>query len=367
MATVNIVDVSKRYGQQLILDRVNLSIEKGEFVAVVGPSGCGKSTLLRLVAGLDEMSSGQILINGKCVNEIHPSRRDMAMVFQSYALYPHMSVYDNMAYGLKMRGMKSHDIKMRVDEVASMLKLADYLQRKPQELSGGQRQRVAMGRAIVRSPAVFLFDEPLSNLDANLRAEMRHEIKKLHQQLNTTCLYVTHDQVEAMTMASRVVVLNHGQIEQIGSPQTLYQKPASMFVAEFIGQYPINFIPAKIDTAQGTVVTETGIEFPLPPTNAPVTDHDEVVLGVRPEHLVLTPRGKPGSIPVNIEFIDDMGADKLVQMRSVCETHRFSIRTSADIQVNDSEAGMELIFNKINLFHKKTGLRLGGWHGETSR
>lgn len=367
MATVTIIDVSKRYGQQLILDRVNLSIEKGEFVAVVGPSGCGKSTLLRLVAGLDEMSSGKILINGQCVNEIHPSRRDMAMVFQSYALYPHMSVYDNMAYGLKMRKMKSKDITIRVGEVASMLKITDYLQRKPQELSGGQRQRVAMGRAIVRSPAVFLFDEPLSNLDANLRSEMRHEIKKLHQQLNTTCLYVTHDQTEAMTMASRIVVLNHGQIEQIDSPRILYQKPASMFVAEFTGQYQINFIPARVDSGQGKVIIESGIELPLPPMNTSITDNDSVVIGIRPEHLLLTQRSKPGSIPVNIEFIDDMGADKLIHVRSVCEKHRFSVRTTVDIDINNRESGLELLIDKANLFHQKTGLRLGGWHGETSR
>lgn len=367
MATVTLIDVSKHYGQQLILDRVSLSIEKGEFVAVVGPSGCGKSTLLRLVSGLDEMSSGKILINGQCVNEIHPSRRDMAMVFQSYALYPHMSVYDNMAYGLKMRGMKSNDIKTRVGEVAVLLKLTDFLQRKPQELSGGQRQRVAMGRAIVRSPAVFLFDEPLSNLDANLRSDMRHEIKKLHQQLNTTCLYVTHDQTEAMTMASRVVVLNHGQIEQFDSPQTLYQKPASMFVAEFTGQYKINFIPGRLDREQGKVVTELGIELSLPLLNASVTEHDSVVIGIRPEHLLLTMRGKPGSIPVNIEFIDDMGADKLIHVQSLCEKHRFSIRTTADIEINSREVGLELVIKKANLFHQKTGLRLGGWHDETSR
>ena len=221
-----------RIWDQLILDKINLSIDKGEFVAVVGPSGCGKSTLLRLVAGLDLVSSGSILINNQCVNKIPAAQRDMAMVFQNYALYPHMTVFDNMAYGITMRGMKAAFIRQKVEEVANLLQLTDYLQRKPQALSGGQRQRVAMGRAIVRSPAVFLFDEPLSNLDAKLRAEMRYEIKKLHQQLNTTCLYVTHDQTEAMTMASRVLVLNKGRVEQVGSPQK-YINNRLLFVAGF--------------------------------------------------------------------------------------------------------------------------------------
>ena len=361
MATVTIVDVSKHYGRELILDRVSISVEKGEFVAVVGPSGCGKSTLLRLVAGLDDVSTGEILINGQCVNKIHPSRRDMAMVFQGYALYPHMSVFDNMAYGLKMRGMKSNAIQSRVMEVASMLQLSDYLQRKPKELSGGQRQRVAMGRAIVREPAVFLFDEPLSNLDAKLRGEMRHEIKKLHQQLNTTCLYVTHDQTEAMTMASRVLVLNNGQIEQIGSPQTLYQQPASIFVAGFTGHYPINFLPGRIDFSQQKVLLALGVELPLPTPYSSINDNDEVILGIRPEHLVLTARDKKGTIPANIEFIDDMGADKLIHVLSLCAKYRFSIRIITETEITTKEVGIELIVNKANLFHQKTGLRIGGW------
>lgn len=362
MATVNLVDVSKFYGQQSILNKVSLSIEKGEFVAVVGPSGCGKSTLLRLVAGLDTVSSGSILINNQCVNKIPASKRDMAMVFQNYALYPHMTVYDNMAYGLKMRGMKKNQILQRVHEVASMLQLSDYLLRKPQALSGGQQQRVAMGRAIVRSPAVFLFDEPLSNLDAKLRAEMRHEIKKLHQQLRTTCLYVTHDQTEAMTMASRVLVLNKGQVEQIGSPQTLYQQPASLFVAGFTGHYPINFLPAKIDLVKQKVVTEMGIELSLPVLKESLTCGAEVVVGIRPEHLNLTLRNKPGAIPVKIEFIDDMGADKLIQVMSQCGKARFSVKISADTEIIEEQLALEVIVNKANLFHQKTGLRLGGWH-----
>lgn len=361
MATVNLVEVSKAYGQQSILDKVSLNIEKGEFVAVVGPSGCGKSTLLRLVAGLDTLSEGSILINNQCVNKIPASQRDMAMVFQSYALYPHMTVFDNMAYGLKMRGMKKDLIEKKVAEVATLLQLSDYLQRKPQALSGGQRQRVAMGRAIVRSPAVFLFDEPLSNLDAKLRAEMRQEIKKLHQQLNTTCLYVTHDQTEAMTMASRVLVLNNGRVEQIGSPQLLYQQPASLFVAGFTGHYPINFLPAKIDLINQKVITEMGLELPLPLMSETLSSGEEVVVGIRPEHLNVVSKMKQNTILTRVEFIDDMGADKLIQVRSECGRARFSVRTSADTEVIDNQLVLELVINKANLFHQRTGLRLGDW------
>lgn len=363
MATVNLIEVCKSHSHHLILDKVSLSIDKGEFVAVVGPSGCGKSTLLRLVAGLETVSSGSILINNQCVNKIPAARRDMAMVFQNYALYPHMTVFDNMAYGLKMRGMKSNLIRQKVDDVATLLQLNDYLQRKPQELSGGQRQRVAMGRAIVRSPAVFLFDEPLSNLDAKLRAEMRHEIKKLHQQLKTTSLYVTHDQTEAMTMASRILVLNKGRVEQIGSPQVLYQQPASLFVAGFTGHYPINFLSARIDHRSHKVVTDIGIELPIPILTESLSCGEEVILGIRPEHLNVVKKAKEGLILGKVEFVDDMGADKLIQIISQCGKARLVVRTSADTEIIDNQLALELAVNKANLFHKKTGLRLGGWHG----
>ncbi|KTD36103.1 sn-glycerol-3-phosphate transport, ATP binding protein [Legionella nautarum] len=362
MSTVNLVKVSKYQGQQLILDQLSLTIDKGEFVAVVGPSGCGKSTLLRLVAGLDTVSSGNILINNQCVNEIPPAKRDMAMVFQNYALYPHMTVFDNMAYGLKMRGMKTDLIRQKVAEVAALLHLSDYLTRKPSALSGGQRQRVAMGRAIVRSPAVFLFDEPLSNLDAKLRNEMRQEIKKLHQQLKTTSLYVTHDQTEAMTMASRVLVLNKGRVEQIGTPRNLYQQPASLFVAGFTGHYPINFLAAKVNLSSQKVISELGFELALPKLNESVTCGEEVILGIRPEHLNIVANNKPGAISVKVEYIDDMGADKLIQTLSLCGKARFSIRTSADTEVINNQLALDLVIKKANLFHKKTGLRLGGWH-----
>lgn len=361
MATVNLVNISKNHGHQVILDKISLSIEKGEFVAVVGPSGCGKSTLLRLVAGLDRVTEGKILINDLCVNEIPASKRDMAMVFQNYALYPHMTVFQNMAYGLKMRGIKDPVIRHKVQEVAELLQISDFLQRKPRELSGGQKQRVAMGRAIVRSPAVFLFDEPLSNLDAKLRTELRHEIKKLHQQLKTTCLYVTHDQTEAMTMASRVLVLNQGCVEQIGAPQVLYQQPASIFVAGFTGHYPVNFLSATIDLDNQQVVSELGICFPLPKLNAVVASGEKVILGFRAEHLEMTAQTAQNSVPVRIELIDNMGADKLIHARSRCGKAAIAVRTSASLEIDESKAAIMLAINKANLFSLKTGKRLGGW------
>lgn len=361
MASVHLIDVSKLNDQQVILEQINLKIEQGEFVAIMGPSGCGKSTLLRLVAGLDHVSSGRILINDQCVNQMVAAKRDIAMVFQSYALYPHMTVFENMAYALKMRKMKKSLIEQRVREVATLLQLTEYLHRKPQALSGGQRQRVAMGRAIVRSPAVFLFDEPLSNLDVKLRVEMRHEIKRLHQQLNTTCLYVTHDQTEAMTMASKVLVLNQGRVEQVGSPQFLYQQPASLFVAEFTGCYPINFFQGIIDLSTSHVRTELGVELPLPALNTPVSCGDAVVVGVRPEHLTVVSQNTPGAIPIHVEWVDDMGSDRLVHAISSCGKHRFSVRAFADTELTNQGLFLQLVHNKINLFHQKTGLRLGGW------
>lgn len=355
------ISVSKFYDNNRILHDVDINIEKGEFVAVVGPSGCGKSTLLRLVAGLDSVSTGSILINNKCVNKTPPASRDMAMVFQTYALYPHMTVYDNMAYGLKMRGMKKTLINQRVKSVAKMLQLDDYLHRKPTMLSGGQRQRVAMGRAVVRSPAVFLFDEPLSNLDAKLRTEMRHEIKKLHQELNTTCLYVTHDQTEAMTLADRVVVLNKGRVEQMGTPRELYQYPSTVFVASFIGHYSMNFLPAKIDLKQRAIITSTGNTLPLPPLKSQVACGDAVIVGIRPEHLNVTEHPGFKSISGNIEFVDDMGADKLIQMNTNCGDMRLSVRVSGDTQLNSRELVVEMELGKASLFCQQTGKRLGGW------
>src|SRR4029450_9953609 len=245
MASVHLKNVRKSYAGSQVIHGIGAEVADGEFIVIVGPSGCGKSTLLRMVAGLEEITSGEVVIGDRIVNALEPKDRDIAMVFQNYALYPHMSVFDNMAYGLRIRGFKNADIKTRVDRAAAILELASLLDRKPRALSGGQRQRVAMGRAIVREPAVFLFDEPLSNLDAKLRVQMRFEIQKLHRRLRTTSLYVTHDQVEAMTLADRMIVMNAGRAEQIGSPMEVYRNPATLFVAGFIGSPAINFLAAE--------------------------------------------------------------------------------------------------------------------------
>lgn len=359
MATVNLVDVGKKVGQTTILDKVNISIQKGEFVVVVGPSGCGKSTLLRLIAGLDHITEGQILINDECVNTIPAAKRDMAMVFQNYALYPHMTVFDNMAYGLKMRRFKKDEIATRVHEAAKLLQLTPYLTRKPQALSGGQKQRVAMGRAIVRSPSVFLFDEPLSNLDAKLRTEMRHQIKRLHKQFNTTSLYVTHDQTEAMTMAERVLVLNQGVVEQIGTPQDLYQKPATLFVAGFTGHYAINFVSGFYNKSTDTIQTGLGVTFPAPTNKGDLSDGAALILAIRPEHVLLSEAGKMHAIPLRIEFIDDMGADKLIHATCTNSGERFNLRLAADQSIPSEQLYVELPHTKLHVFLKDNGQRIG--------
>ena len=251
MAKVELRDVRKSYGPLEVIHGVSANVANGEFIVIVGPSGCGKSTQLRMVAGLEAITAGEIVIGDRVVNALEPKDRDIAMVFQNYALYPHMSVFENMAYGLKIRGFTKDDIKARVNRAAGILELGPLLDRKPRALSGGQRQRVAMGRAIVREPAVFLFDEPLSNLDAKLRVQMRFEIQKLHRRLGTTSLYVTHDQVEAMTLAQRMIVMNEGRAEQIGTPMEVYQNPATLFVAGFIGSPAMNFMPAQASGAWG--------------------------------------------------------------------------------------------------------------------
>ncbi|RUR10665.1 ABC transporter ATP-binding protein [Legionella sp. km772] len=363
MATVNLIEVGKKVGANTILNSVSLTIKKGEFMAVVGPSGCGKSTLLRLIAGLENLSAGKILINEQCVNNTPAAKRDMAMVFQNYALYPHMSVFDNMAYGLKMRRFTKNEINQRVIDAAKLLQLTPYLERKPAALSGGQRQRVAMGRAIVRSPAVFLFDEPLSNLDAKLRTEMRHEIKKLHQKLNTTSLYVTHDQTEAMTMAERVLVLNQGRVEQIGTPQELYQKPETLFVAGFTGHYPINFLSAVFDKTAQRITTQMGVAYQVPNGFESINDGTELVLAIRPEHVQYLAKRIDQAIELKLEFVDDMGADKLIQARCTKNNERINLRIPADYPFSDELFYVDLPLMKIHIFEQKSGRRMGGWHG----
>ncbi len=310
MATVSLRDVRKSYGGLAVLHGISTEIPDGEFVVIVGPSGCGKSTLLRTVAGLETITGGEIWIGERKVNQLEPKDRDIAMVFQNYALYPHMSVFDNMAYGLRIRGVSKPEIAQRVARAADILQLQPFLQRKPRQLSGGQRQRVAMGRAIVREPAAFLFDEPLSNLDAKLRVQMRVEIKTLQQQLGVTSIYVTHDQVEAMTLADRLIVMNAGHAEQIGAPLELYAKPATTYVAGFIGSPAMNFLPGTVSGA-GDAVTLDGGGQVLSLGNAPRRDAAgrKVTLGVRPEHL--TPTGT-GSLTLKVSLVEALGADTLV-------------------------------------------------------
>ncbi|MBP0114337.1 MULTISPECIES: ABC transporter ATP-binding protein [Bradyrhizobium] len=321
MADVALRKVVKRYDDVEAVRGIDLDIADHEFIVLVGPSGCGKSTTLRMIAGLEDISDGDIMIGGDVVNDVPPKDRDIAMVFQNYALYPHMTVAENMSFGLRLKHYPKAEIKARVTEAARLLDITDLIDRKPKQLSGGQRQRVAMGRAIVRNPKVFLFDEPLSNLDAKLRVQMRIEIKKVHQKVRTTTVYVTHDQVEAMTLADRVVVMNKGRIEQIGTPNELYHKPATRFVAGFIGSPAMNFIPCRLEDVGGTLqirLTDR-IAFPLPPARAArynaLPRTDKLLLGLRPEHLTESHAHlEPGveTFETVLDVTEPMGMETLV-------------------------------------------------------
>ena len=308
MATVEIRDVRKAFGPVEILHGVSVDIADGEFVVLVGPSGCGKSTLLRMLAGLENITGGEIAIGGKVVNAVPPKDRDIAMVFQNYALYPHMTVFDNMAFSLTLAKAPKSVMEQEVGRAAKILGLEQLLHRYPRQLSGGQRQRVAMGRAIVRNPQVFLFDEPLSNLDAKLRVQMRTEIKELHQRLKTTTIYVTHDQVEAMTMADKIVVMNNGNIEQAGRPLDLYDRPANLFVAGFIGSPAMNLVKGTI--SDGSLRMDDGTLWPLPPNGA-ARKEGPAVYGVRPEHLQLDSEG----IRATVQVVEPTGSETQVLMR----------------------------------------------------
>ena len=312
MAAVEIRDVRKSFGPVDVVHGIDISIGDEEFVVLVGPSGCGKSTLLRMIAGLENITGGEIAIGGRVVNALPPKERDIAMVFQNYALYPHMTVRDNMAFSLKLRKADRRTIDTRVQQAAEILGLIPYLDRYPRQLSGGQRQRVAMGRAIVRDPQVFLFDEPLSNLDAKLRVQMRTEIKALHQRLRTTSVYVTHDQVEAMTMADRIVVMHDGRVEQIGTPLELYDNPANLFVAGFIGSPAMNFVRGVLrrEGNRGWVQSSDGTQLPAPAT-AGGRDGQKVVYGMRPEHLDIAVDGASG-VPTVVQVVEPTGADTYV-------------------------------------------------------
>ena len=312
MAELSLRGIVKRYGAVEVVHGIDLDIKHGEFVVFVGPSGCGKSTLLRMIAGLEEISGGEFCIDGVRVNELAPAKREIAMVFQSYALYPHMSVYDNLAFGLQTAGEKKEVIAQRVQHAAKMLKIETYLQRKPKALSGGQRQRVAIGRAIVREPKLFLFDEPLSNLDAELRVQMRVELSKLHADLGTTMIYVTHDQVEAMTMADRIVVLRDGVIEQAGSPLDLYNRPANRFVAGFIGSPKMNFLEGAVvpRTTDGMDVRLQGgetVKLTAVPSSR-IPDGAPVCVGIRPEHIELADQG----LPMKVALTEQLGGNTVL-------------------------------------------------------
>jgi sn-glycerol 3-phosphate transport system ATP-binding protein len=303
MSFLDLKNVTKIYpnGTKAVHE-TSLSIEEGEFMVFVGPSGCGKSTLLRMVAGLEDITEGEITLDGNLINEVDPSERDIAMVFQNYALYPHMNVYNNLAYGLKNRGIDKKDIEQKVNEAAKLLQISDYLERKPSMLSGGQRQRVAMGRAIVRNPKIFLFDEPLSNLDAKLRIQMRLEIKKLQQKVGVTSIFVTHDQTEAMTLADKLAVINNGVIEQLATPIEIYNNPKSLFVAGFIGSPQMNFIEGEL---KNNTLSAEGFEI----KNIKSDFNGDITLGIRPEHLS---QSDNGLINLNVDLVEQLGSDNLV-------------------------------------------------------
>jgi multiple sugar transport system ATP-binding protein len=350
VSAIEIEQLGKSFGAVEVLRDVNIEIASGEFVVLVGPSGCGKSTLLRIIAGLEEHTTGEIRIGGRVVDEMPAKSRDIAMVFQSYALYPHMSVADNMSFALRLAKVPRDEIVTRVKAAAEILGLQDLLGRMPRQLSGGQRQRVAMGRAIVRAPSAFLFDEPLSNLDAKLRVKMRAEIKKLHQRLGRTSIYVTHDQTEAMTLADRIVVLDKGRIEQIGTPSELYEKPANLFVAGFIGSPEMNLVKGHIRS--GAFIAEQGLRLPLP-QDAAVGDRQSVFYGIRPQHIavggshakakvqVVEPTGEAQEITLTID-----GVDLMAEIRD------------QPLFKPDQEVNLEIMVHKVHLFDAETRMRI---------
>ena len=363
MATVTFEHVTKKYGEVLAVNDLNLEIQDGEFMVLVGPSGCGKTTSLRMIAGLEEISDGTLKIGDRVVNDVAPKDRDIAMVFQSYALYPHMSVYDNLAFGLKLRKVPKAEIDRRVKEAAGILDLGKYLDRKPKELSGGQRQRVALGRAIVREPAVFLMDEPLSNLDAKLRVQTRAEIARLHQRMGTTFVYVTHDQIEAMTMGSRISVMSDGLLQQVGSPQELYDHPVNRFVAGFIGSPAMNFVDVTLTgSGEGATLEATGISIPVPArlreAVGPTTGR-KLVAGFRPEHLDLTSiaSGSGATLQAHADVVEYLGNEELLHV-NVGGGDLVAI-VGAEHRVRPGDAlTLQLNLEKLHLFDPETGASL---------
>jgi multiple sugar transport system ATP-binding protein len=358
MATVELKSVSKVYdGDVQAVKEADITIQDKEFVVLVGPSGCGKTTTLRMVAGLEEITSGELFIDGKIVNDVPPKDRDIAMVFQNYALYPHMSVYDNMAFGLRIRKFDKEEIQRRVDEAADILEIKELLERKPKALSGGQRQRVAVGRAIVRHPKVFLFDEPLSNLDAKLRVQMRAEISSLHTRLQATMIYVTHDQIEAMTMGDKIVVMRNGVIQQIGDPLTLYNKPNNRFVAGFIGSPPMNFLQVEVKDEGGITIGDESVSLKVPAKQTSVLKPyvgKQVIMGVRPEDLAHKDKAKAGStITASVSVIEPIGSK--IDVFVAAGKHQLIASVPPDIEFHVGEdAHFEPDFGKVLFFDGDT-------------
>ena len=361
MASVTFDHVYKKYGDVTAVNDLNIHIEDKEFLVLVGPSGCGKTTALRSLAGLEEITGGEIKIGDRVVNDVAPKDRDIAMVFQSYALYPHLSVYDNMAFGLKLRKVPKEEIKRRVMEAADILSIRDYLDRKPRQLSGGQRQRVAVGRAIVREPKVFLFDEPLSNLDAKLRVQMRAEISKLHQRLKTTFIYVTHDQTEAMTMATRIAVINKGVLQQLDTPQNLYDTPANLFVAGFIGSPAMNFFPGKLSKDGGKIVVNTG-DFSVAIPNKKSKPYEnfvgkDVVFGIRPENIHDAEFVPPGidaeKVAVKVDVTELMGNEIFLYLVSGKNTFVARVDPRSQLRVGQ-QANVVFDMDNIHIFDAST-------------
>ncbi len=365
MASVTYDHVFKRFGDMVAVNDMDIQIEDKEFLVLVGPSGCGKTTALRLLAGLEEISEGQIRIEDRVVNDVAPKDRDIAMVFQSYALYPHLSVHDNMAFGLKLRKLPKEEIKRRVGEAADILGIHDLLDRKPRQLSGGQRQRVAVGRAIVREPKVFLFDEPLSNLDAKLRVAMRAEINKLHQRLKTTFIYVTHDQVEAMTMATRIAVINKGILQQVDTPQKLYDRPGNLFVAGFIGSPAMNFFPATLSKSNGKLVVDSGsFKVSIPDKiSKPYQSHmgKKIIFGIRPENIH-DPKFMPTNVDIEkieaqVDVTELMGNEIFMHMLSGKDSFVARIDPRSKLHVGEkSQVAFDM--DNIHIFDAETELAI---------
>ncbi|MFL5779149.1 MAG: ABC transporter ATP-binding protein [Chloroflexota bacterium] len=359
MATVTFEHVTKRYGDFLAVNDLNLEIGDGEFMVLVGPSGCGKTTSLRMIAGLEEISSGTLRIGDRVVNDVPPKDRDIAMVFQSYALYPHMSVRENLAFGLKLRKVPKDEIERRVKEAAETIQLQKLLDRKPKELSGGQRQRVALGRAIVREPAVFLMDEPLSNLDAKLRVQTRAEIARLHQRLKTTIVYVTHDQVEAMTMGSRIAVMNEGLLQQVGTPQALYDNPINRFVAGFIGSPSMNFV--EVEPQDGRLVGSSNWAIPLPGRAREAVagvNGGKVIAGFRPEHLEIgEAEGESATFQARADVVEYLGNEELLHVTAADQDIVAIVDSDNRVKPGDIVT-LTLPLNKLHLFDAESGAAL---------